>query len=521
MTFHWAQWGPPLVVLLVGVVAGLMYAWLTRGSDLEQLQVSREGREEDLLRSKDAVLDSLRVLAIEKDKLDPKDYEEQRRALLAKGADALRALDETKPAMPTAPEVAMSDEKTKAARALLESQRPILGDAVVDAALAKLDAEAAASGPAADQPASAQAPEASPASNGSPSISPAWQGAGWALLGVALVGALWYMLHGAAVPRRPGAEMTGNQSLGMGAPPSNGSQASASNTPKPKWPGQAELEARLDKNPNDIQALNGLTEIALGQQDLSAAMGYNTRALKIDKTNRDARVYFALLRMAIGQTDQALKDLDGVLAEEPNHPRALAYKGLILLNEGKAKEAIPPLEKAIAVGAPGTDALKKELQKAKDIASGKIPAPTPEIPPESQGTPSGPLPANHPGFGGPMAGGSGAPASGGEVLASGVINVKSGTPVSPSEVLFVALSDPAGGPPLAALKLPAGPFPMNFKVTSANVISMGGPRPVPATFNLSVRLDSDGNPMTHDPGDPSFSESGVSKGTTGIAANLQ
>jgi hypothetical protein len=70
--------------------------------------------------------------------------------------------------------------------------------------------------------------------------------------------------------------------------------------------------------------------------------------------------------------------------------------------------------------------------------------------------------------------------------------------------LFVSVKDPANpGPPLAAKQLPAGPFPMSFTLTDADVVQMGaGPRPMPATVALTVRLDTDGNAMSKDPTDP-------------------
>src|SRR5688572_25342576 len=69
--------------------------------------------------------------------------------------------------------------------------------------------------------------------------------------------------------------------------------------------------------------------------------------------------------------------------------------------------------------------------------------------------------------------------------------------VSQAKTLFVSVRDPAGGPPLAALKLEPGPFPLKFAVTEANAIPMGGvARPFPAKVDLTVRLDADGDPLT-------------------------
>ena len=70
--------------------------------------------------------------------------------------------------------------------------------------------------------------------------------------------------------------------------------------------------------------------------------------------------------------------------------------------------------------------------------------------------------------------------------------------------VFVSVKDPGRpGPPLAALKLPPGPFPLAFSLTEANLMQMGGAPPaIPETVALVVTLDSDGDAMTKAPGDP-------------------
>ncbi len=484
MTIDWSEWGPPLAVLVAGLIGGLAYARATRGSDLEQREAERLGRREDLRRAKDGTLEALRALEFDRTKLDPEDYDAQRKALLAMGADALRGLDEVGPGPTPDASKPAHDEQQQAARALLESQRATLGDEAVDAALAALDAKSrrATSAPETDEP---------------PAVSPAWQGAAWALLAVALIGTLWWNLGGSATERGDGS-MTGNTtpSGGMGSAP-------ATPGAEPEWPGKRELEARLAADPGDLGALNDLTEIALGQQDLSRAMTLNSQARTVSPDDPDARVYFALLRMSIGQVDEALTDLDAVLAQHPTHGRALAYKGLILLNQGQPDAAATALQQAIDAGAPGRPALEQELIRARAMAMGgdAPPAPMPTAP--------------HP----PLD-----PAPAGDALLAGTITVPVDIAgrLSGSEVVFVSLRDPAGGPPLAALRLPPGPFPLAFRVKPSDVISMGGaPRTVPETVDVSVRIDLDGNAMTRSDGEPSFTQQGVRVGTTELGVALQ
>jgi len=477
VTHDWSAWGMPLVVAAIGLVGGLFVSRRVLGTDEEHSRTLADGRREDLLRTKDSTLEALRALEMEREKLDPADYEEQRRVLLARGSGALQALDAEKPA------AAPRHAGTADARALLEAQRAVLGDAAVDAALAALDKAQGAS----------VAPPAPPAA--APAVSPAWQGAGWAI-GAVLVGfGLWYLAGGESVERREGASMTGNQDLGGGS----GGPTEAAAAP---FPGQEELEARLAANPNDIDALVELTEASIGAQDLGQAMAYNSRVRQIDPTNKDGRVHFAFLKVVIGQFDSAIADLDAVIAEDPKHGKALAYKGLFLIRAGRPAEAIAPLEAAIASGAPGRPALEEELRRAKAMASGEMPMP------------SETAPADHP----PAP----APASGGDMLAAGTITItpEAQARLGGSEIVYVSLRDPSGGPPVAALRLPPGPFPLSFEVTTANVIAMGGARPVPPVLDLSVRIDTDGNPMTRSDAEPSFTQKAVSTGTGGLEARL-
>ena len=111
-----------------------------------------------------------------------------------------------------------------------------------------------------------------------------------------------------------------------------------------------------------------------------------------------------------------------------------------------------------------------------------------------------------------------APAS---VLAEGVLELPPGAEAK-GALVFVSLRPVGGGgPPIAALRVPAGPFPMAFSLTSENVIAMGGAaRPVPDEFVLKATLDVDGNPMVKSPDDLTIT-SQMKKGTMGAKLVLE
>lgn len=122
----------------------------------------------------------------------------------------------------------------------------------------------------------------------------------------------------------------------------------------------------------------------------------------------------------------------------------------------------------------------------------------------------------------PGAPGSPAPAGASELIASGTATLDASlqSQLTGSEMVFVSVKDPSGGPPLAAVQMPAR-FPLQFNVTSANVIQMGpSPRTVPETVVVSVRVDRDGNAMTKD-GGPEAVMQGVKKGSSALNLVLQ
>jgi hypothetical protein len=93
--------------------------------------------------------------------------------------------------------------------------------------------------------------------------------------------------------------------------------------------------------------------------------------------------------------------------------------------------------------------------------------------------------------------------------------------LSGSETLYVSVRSPAGGPPLAALKLPMGEWPRAFEVTTANAIAMGGrPRPFPDTLRVVVTIDGDGNPMSKDDVVATVDLPTVTKGEEALSVTL-
>jgi hypothetical protein len=132
----------------------------------------------------------------------------------------------------------------------------------------------------------------------------------------------------------------------------------------------------------------------------------------------------------------------------------------------------------------------------------------------------GPLPEGHPSIDGSPTPAAGAapptsPASSpASAPASGVVRVTINLDPSAnmnSGVLFVMVRNPQGGPPIAAKRVVVMSFPTTLEISAAD--SMMG-QPLPASFRLEARLDTDGDPMTHPPTDPSAAQDGVKPGSS-------
>jgi tetratricopeptide (TPR) repeat protein len=449
-------WWWAFLVANAGVLAGNLAMAALPASPGDSAAVTAEGRRQDLLDSHATVVELLRNLEVERPKLDPADYDRQREALVAVGAAALRALEEEAPAASATG--ADPVEAVLAQLRALRAEQP----ASFDAAVARLGL-----GPA----------EAT-------GVSGEWRGALYTLVLVAIAGGLWVSVQDSAKQRAPGMSMTGGDQPEAAAGPAG--------APPAADPRIAELQAELATNPSDLDGWNRLTELTIGVRDLATAMDANQRALALGPNDPDALVYRAVLKAFIGRVDEAIAELEAAAAAHPNHARAFIYQGLLLM-ERNPGAAVVALEKAATLD--DSPQLKEALAVARQRASGAPPMPPTAAPPAA------------------------APASSGAVLASGTVTLAPGAATA-GAVLFVNLKDPAGGPPIAAVKLPPGPFPATFRISESDRLPMSAGRPLPAKLTLTARLDSDGDAMSRPETDPSATAD-VAPGAEGLTLELR
>ncbi len=108
MSFDWNTWGPPLVVLLIGLVVGLLVSSRIQG---EGGGASRVERETALKARKDGLVQALRELESHAERLGEAEYQRQRALLLEQGVQVLEALEEA----PEDPRPAPGQERGRSA----------------------------------------------------------------------------------------------------------------------------------------------------------------------------------------------------------------------------------------------------------------------------------------------------------------------------------------------------------------------------------------------------------------------
>lgn len=99
-----------------------------------------------------------------------------------------------------------------------------------------------------------------------------------------------------------------------------------------------EYKQRLEKNPQDLDALIFLGNANYDITRFDKASEYYTRALEMDPANIRVRTDLATSYYNLGQVDKAISEIRAVLKQEPSYETALFNLGMILLNNKKDKK---------------------------------------------------------------------------------------------------------------------------------------------------------------------------------------
>lgn len=323
---------------------------------------------------------------------------------------------------------------------------------------------------------------------------PAWVGFLYGLLTMATLGGLFYFASQGSTERAAGGSPTGGMGMGGGG---SASESSPEGVPADA-PSEAEVKALEDavtKSPKDVAQRVELVRAYLQRRDLMKVFDQTQAILEIEPGQPHALTYQALVRVAMGQADQAEKMLIEAIGKNPGIEDAYIHLAIARIQQGNRKGA----EAAIA------DGQKQFPQDKEQLASIFMQLTTAADAPPASGAPQN---------GAPPAAAPAAAAN--EVERSGasavvVIDLPKGMSVPPSAMLFVIARE-AGfetGPPVAVKRVPAANFPIT--VTLSEKDSMAG-EALPGLIRIDARVDRDGDPLTKDPSDPVASEDNVRPG---------
>jgi len=303
----------------------------------------------------------------------------------------------------------------------------------------------------------------------------------WGTVSASALLLLGLFVYQSAKPREAGGSVTGDLPA-----------AARTGAGEPSDPDEAQLKSRVASNPEDIEAHLALARLYLVRRDYMGVWNETMRVLERAPGNPEALADQALVRLAMGQADEALGMLKRALASDPDLLEGYVHIAIVYARMGRMKDA----EKAAAEGSrrfPDRAAefrqLLADLRAQDSVAS---------APPSGADDPHAALatPGEQTGGGPPARARSGGRRISGTVDLDPALRSE----VAPSAVLFVFVRSAgvAEGPPLAVKRLPPR-FPQQFELSEADAM-MGQPFPDP--LRIDARLDADGDPTTRPPTDP-------------------
>ncbi len=324
-------------------------------------------------------------------------------------------------------------------------------------------------------------------------MNPTIKGFLWGASSVAALVALGYFVMQQTKPRAEGGSLTGGFESGQ-----QQAQPGAAQPQRPD-PAVQQLEAAVQKDPENIELRNDLAQAYLQRENLMGVFEQTKFVLAKSPNDSRALTLQALVRMAMGDADEATQMLKRATQLEPKNLDGWVSLAWIYVQTDKMDDAERMIAEAIRQS-PGDRAQLENVFASMKQAKNQQPAQTADALPE--GHPAvGDTPGHPPASATPPA------ASGASVRVT--VDVAAGAKAR-SGILFIMARNPAGGPPVAAKRVMASSFPMTVELSAAD--SMMG-QPFPPSFRLEARLDSDGDAMTRVPTDPSATQEGVSLGS--------
>ncbi len=293
-----------------------------------------------------------------------------------------------------------------------------------------------------------------------------WVGFAWGVGASLAIVALVLLAGRDSRSRQMGEPITGGDGLRPGAEIPADFEHPGTEVPPEVQAQLDDLERRWTEE-QDLAALKELTLANLSLQRFMQAHQWSQVILERDPEDPDGLYSQGVVRMAMGQSDTAVRYFDRVLAAYPNHLLALVAKGAAYRGLGQTDAARATWEQALLVSGnqPQIQQLLADLDQ-------------PTTPGLGQATP-------------PTA------ATSTDAASSYRIDLTCAGTRPAADTLFVILRSAGGqaGPPIAVQRLDRPELPAIATLTLAESM-MGGALPDSGT--VTVRWDADGNAMTRE-----------------------
>jgi tetratricopeptide (TPR) repeat protein len=264
--------------------------------------------------------------------------------------------------------------------------------------------------------------------------------------------------------------------------------------------------ARLEQEPADLDARKALAETYVVEGLFFEAFEQSELILEQSPGDVDGLYFQGLIRLTMGQDEIAVELLDQALASEPGFVSARLVRGLARLRRGERDAAMDDWRQGLDAAGGKHEGLERLLELAASGASAEeilgSPPPAPEHPPLEPG--AGPTAGELADASVPAAGS--APAAGGGAAGAyrARLELAPEATAPAGAVLFVNLRIvAAAGPPSAVKRIESPRFPIEITLDTSDAMPGLAGRPLPATGVISARLDTDGNASTRDDSEPS------------------
>jgi tetratricopeptide (TPR) repeat protein len=250
-----------------------------------------------------------------------------------------------------------------------------------------------------------------------------------------------------------------------------------------KDPAVADLERSVAQNPENLQLRDDLAKAYLDRNNIDGVAEQTRYVLQRDPNDARALTYSGVVHIIAQQPEAASAMFDKATKSDPNLVDAWVGVAWISAMRGdmpKAEAAMTEAKKRHPDMAPRLDELMAHLRN-------------PQQPPAQA----------------PAAAAAATPAP--ATNASDAIHLTLNFAGQAHGTIFV-IGREAGmtaGPPAAVKRVPLSAFPIQVDITQGD--SMMG-QPLPQKMRIEVRIDSDNDPMTRDPKDPSAVAEGVALG---------